>query len=116
VYSDLISISRKKISAKLDQAVITDRLYDQALQHYEHKNKAAADKSYPIVLDVYKTRGGTFKDILVPFTDGIKQIGVAAELKKCVDYTQWRVDQIHGEDDYTGHHRSKLERTPARYG
>jgi preprotein translocase subunit SecA len=71
--------------AKQDQAVITDKLYDQALQHYEHKNKAAADRSFPIVLDVYKTRGATFKDILVPFTDGIKQIGVSADLKKCVD-------------------------------
>ena len=39
----------------------------------------------PVVKDVYKTRGATIQEILVPFTDGSKQIGVAANLKACVD-------------------------------
>lgn len=71
--------------AKQDQAVISERLYEEALSHYQHKNKVAADKSFPIVMDIYKTRGGTIENILVPFTDGVKQIGVAANLKKCVE-------------------------------
>jgi len=71
--------------AKQDQAVISERLYEEALKHYQYKNKVAADKSFPIVMDIFKTRGGTIENILVPFTDGIKQIGVAANLKKCVD-------------------------------
>jgi len=71
--------------AKQDQAVISERLYEEALKHYQHKNKVAADKSFPIVLDIFKTRGGTIENILVPFTDGVKQIGVAANLKRCVD-------------------------------
>jgi preprotein translocase subunit SecA len=70
---------------KQDQAIISETLYDEALKHYQHKNKTAADKSFPIVMDIFKTRGGTIENILVPFTDGIKQIGVAANLKKCVD-------------------------------
>ncbi len=71
--------------AKQDQAVVSERLYEEALRHYQHKNKVAADKSFPIVMDIYKTRGGTIENILVPFTDGVKQIGVAANLKKCVE-------------------------------
>jgi preprotein translocase subunit SecA len=71
--------------SKQDQAVISERLYEEALKHYQHKNKVAADKSFPIVMDIFKTRGGTIENILVPFTDGVKQIGVAANLKKCVD-------------------------------
>jgi len=71
--------------AKQDQAVISERLYEEALRHYQHKNKIAADKSFPIVMDIFKTRGGTIENILVPFTDGVKQIGVAANLKKCVE-------------------------------
>jgi preprotein translocase subunit SecA len=71
--------------AKQDQAIISERLYEEALKHYQHKNKVAADKSYPIVLDIFKTRGGTIENILVPFTDGVKQIGVTANLKKCVE-------------------------------
>jgi len=70
---------------KQDQVSLSERLYEEALKHYQHKNKVAADKSFPIVLDIFKTRGGTIENILVPFTDGVKQIGVAASLKKCVE-------------------------------
>jgi preprotein translocase subunit SecA len=70
---------------KLDQAVVSETLYEEALKHYDHKNKIAAEKSYPIILDLFKTRGATVENIQVPFTDGVKQIGVSANLKKCVD-------------------------------
>lgn len=70
---------------KANQAEITERLYEKALGHYDRKNKTAADKSYPIVQDIFRTRGATIENILVPFTDGIKQIGVSANLKICVD-------------------------------
>ena len=60
-------------------------MFEESLKQYNHKNKVAAEKSVPIVLDIYKTRGATIHDILVPFTDGIKQIGVSANLKKCVE-------------------------------
>ena len=69
---------------KMDQAMLAERLYEAALKHYEHKNKVVAEKAYPIIKDIFKTRGATIENILVPFTDGTKQIGVAAELKKCV--------------------------------
>ncbi len=71
--------------AKLDQPVVSERLYEEALSHYNLKNKAAADKAYPIVMDISRTRGATIENILVPFTDGVKQIGVSANLKKCVE-------------------------------
>jgi preprotein translocase subunit SecA len=35
--------------------------------------------------NIQETRGATVENILVPFTDGKKQIGVAANLKKCVE-------------------------------
>jgi preprotein translocase subunit SecA len=78
------SISQEEFT-KLDQAVISERLYEGALRQYSHKNKLAAEKAMPIVTDIYKTRGATIQDILVPFSDGTKQIGVAANLKKCVE-------------------------------
>lgn len=71
--------------AKADQAIISERLYEQALKHYDHKNHVAAEKAYPIVMDIFKTRGATIENILVPFTDGVKQIGVSANLKKCME-------------------------------
>ncbi len=71
--------------AKLDQPIISERLYEEALKQYTHKNKMAAEKALPFINDIYRTRGATIQDILIPFTDGAKQIGVAANLKKCVE-------------------------------
>jgi len=78
------NISQEEYS-KIDQPLVSERLYEDALAHYNLKNKTAAEKSYPIVMDIFRTRGATIENILVPFTDGIKQIGVSANLKKCVD-------------------------------
>jgi preprotein translocase subunit SecA len=44
-----------------------------------------ADKALPVVREIYKNRGATVENILVPFTDGTKNIGIAANLKKCVE-------------------------------
>lgn len=71
--------------AKTDQVKLTENLYEEALKHYNHKNKTASEKAMPIVADIYRTRGATIENILFPFTDGIKQIGVPANLQKCVD-------------------------------
>ncbi|MEK6782923.1 MAG: preprotein translocase subunit SecA [Bacteroidota bacterium] len=79
-----LNMSAEEI-AKLEQGALAEKLYHQALAHYEKKNKVVAEKSMPVVKDVYKTRGATIQEILVPFTDGTKQIGVSANLKACVD-------------------------------
>lgn len=63
---------------------LTNDLYQKALDHYHQKNKTVADKALPVVREIHKTRGATIENILVPFTDGSKQIGVAASLDKCV--------------------------------
>jgi preprotein translocase subunit SecA len=70
---------------KLDAARLTDGIYHKALEHYHRKNKMVADKALPVVRDIQKTRGATVENILVPFSDGGKQIGVAANLAKCVE-------------------------------
>jgi preprotein translocase subunit SecA len=74
----------KETFDKLDQAKLADDLYNKALSHYHKKNKMVAEKALPIVKEIYKTRGSTVENILVPFTDGQKQIGVAANLAKTV--------------------------------
>ncbi|HEU5290194.1 MAG TPA: preprotein translocase subunit SecA [Cyclobacteriaceae bacterium] len=70
---------------KMDQAKLGEDLYNKTLEHYHQKNKMVAEKSMPIIRDIYTTRGATVENILVPFTDGSKNIGVSANLKKCVD-------------------------------
>jgi len=64
---------------------LTRMLYEKTYETYKRKNKAIADKAFPIMENILETRGATVENILVPFTDGKKQIGVAANLRKCVD-------------------------------
>ena len=77
-------ISRETFE-KLDQNKLADDLYHKALEHYHRKNKAIAEKALPVVREISKSRGATVENILVPFSDGQKQIGVAAALQKCVE-------------------------------
>ncbi len=70
---------------KMDQNKLGEDLYKKTLDHYHKKNKLVAQKSMPIIRDIHTTRGATVENILVPFTDGTKNIGVSANLKKCVD-------------------------------
>jgi preprotein translocase subunit SecA len=69
---------------KIEAEKLTHDLYKKALDHYHRKNKMVAEKALPVVREIHKTRGATIENILVPFTDGTKQIGVAASLDKCV--------------------------------
>jgi preprotein translocase subunit SecA len=70
---------------KGSESNLADDLYTKALEHYRKKNKLVADKALPVIKEIYKTRGGTVENILVPFTDGSKTIGVVANLKKAVE-------------------------------
>ena len=70
---------------KMDASKLSEFVYQHVQQHYDAKNKAIAQKSLPVIRDVYKNRGATIENIVVPFTDGVKQIGVVANLKKSVE-------------------------------
>jgi preprotein translocase subunit SecA len=69
---------------KRDANTLANQLYEKALDHYHRKNKMVADKAMPVVRDIFKNRGATIENILVPFSDGTKTIGVAANLEKSV--------------------------------
>jgi preprotein translocase subunit SecA len=70
---------------KWDQKKLTDDIYHKALEHYRKKNGMVAQKALPVIREIHTTRGATVENILVPFSDGQKQIGVAANLKRCVE-------------------------------
>src|SRR5690606_24999865 len=77
-------ISKEEFEKGSESSIAGD-LYTKALEHYRQKNKLVADKALPIIKEIYKTRGATVENILVPFTDGSKNIGVVANLKKAVE-------------------------------
>ncbi|MBL0741500.1 preprotein translocase subunit SecA [Chryseolinea lacunae] len=70
---------------KGNAANLTDDLYHKALEHYHRKNKMVAEKALPIVSDLFRARGATVDNIMVPFSDGQKQIGVVTNLARTVE-------------------------------
>jgi preprotein translocase subunit SecA len=68
-----------------DLKALTEKLYNEALGHYERKNKHLKERALPVMHDIFKTRGATVDTILVPFSDGNKQIGVSVDLKKAIE-------------------------------
>ncbi len=57
-------------------------IYEKAHRHYLDKNKAIKEQSFPIIAQVSETRGAIHKDIVVPFSDGTKEITIITDLQK----------------------------------
>jgi preprotein translocase subunit SecA len=78
------NVSQEEL-AKSDENTLVERLYDEALKNYKQKNQLIIDKALPILKQLNLTRGATLENVLVPFTDGKKQIGTSVNLKKAVE-------------------------------
>ncbi len=71
--------------ASMEAPVLTQKLFEATLTHYKEKNELTKTQSLPILTNILETRGATVTDILVPFVDGKKQIGVTTNLKESVE-------------------------------
>lgn len=76
-------ISENDLKTK-DAQKLTQELYSVAFETYQKKNGDIAQTALPIFKRVFEERGGTVKDIMVPITDGIKQIGIVCNLEKTI--------------------------------
>jgi preprotein translocase subunit SecA len=70
---------------KTSQEELTEKLYDTAYAAYKQKNHSIIEKALPLIKQIHKQRGKTVTNIMVPFTDGKKQIGISANLEKSVN-------------------------------
>jgi len=64
---------------------LINKLYKDTLENYNLKNDEITTRAFPIFKDIQRTKGATIKDVLVPFTDGLKQIQVSTNLEKNID-------------------------------
>ncbi len=67
-----------------DAQILTQELFSAAYQHYTSKNQNILNKALPVLKDVHTQRGAVVKEIMVPITDGIKQIGVVINLDSTI--------------------------------
>ncbi|UTW63525.1 preprotein translocase subunit SecA [bacterium SCSIO 12741] len=59
--------------------------YDKMMNHYQTKSDLIAQMAFPVIKDVYENQSATFRNIVVPFTDGRRSIQVVANLEKAVN-------------------------------
>jgi preprotein translocase subunit SecA len=64
---------------------LVDRTFAEVTEFYKRKAEAVAQQAYPVLKDVYDTRGQYVENIVVPFSDGIHGIQVSVPLKKAVE-------------------------------
>ncbi|GAA4325267.1 preprotein translocase subunit SecA [Mucilaginibacter gynuensis] len=64
---------------------LVDQVFAEISDFYKRKQEAIAEQAFPVLKDVYETRGQQVENIVVPFTDGIHGIQVAVPLKKAVE-------------------------------
>ena len=64
---------------------LTEKLFEQVAAFYREKADKIAKQTLPVLTDVFTTRGEQIENIVVPFSDGLRGIQVATNLKKAVE-------------------------------
>ena len=66
----------------------TDKLVDEVYHHvygqYQGKGEKIGEAILPILKNIQDERGATEKNIIVPFTDGKRQLGVVTDLEEAI--------------------------------
>ena len=66
-------------------ATLIDSTFAEVADFYKRKAETVAEQAYPVIKDVYDTRGQYVENIVVPFSDGIHGLQVSVPLKKAVE-------------------------------
>ena len=61
---------------------VTEGLYQEVRATFSRKVEAISKQAYPIIKNVFETRGEQYKNIVVPFTDGTRMYNVVTNLEK----------------------------------
>jgi len=69
----------------LSEQELTDQLFDVIYKHYKEKLERSAKAAYPVIKDVYENQGDKYERIVVPFTDGTKELKVVTNLKEAYE-------------------------------
>ena len=61
------------------------KVYDAALKHYKEKMERNASIAFPIISNVYENPDSNYERIVVPFSDGTKELKVVTNLKEAYE-------------------------------
>lgn len=63
---------------------LTEKLFEKVKEAYLRKTEHIASQTFPVLKDVFDTRGDQIENIVVPFTDGVRALQVTTNLKKAI--------------------------------
>jgi preprotein translocase subunit SecA len=70
---------------KDDISVLANRLYYEAKDRYNQKNKLMNETTLPVIKNIRREQGAHIVNVAVPFTDGKKAMQAIAHLDKTID-------------------------------
>jgi preprotein translocase subunit SecA len=71
------------LNAKNEEALV-DSVYNAAHEHYKMKAQLLAERSWPVIQDVHNNQPN-IENIVVPFTDGLRQTQIMVNLQKAYE-------------------------------
>ncbi|WP_207492260.1 preprotein translocase subunit SecA [Aridibaculum aurantiacum] len=77
------SISQEDLD-KGNERELVDRLYNEAIEHYNQKKQVVAANALPVFRDIRNNQGAHIENVVVPFTDGRRGMQVLANLDKTI--------------------------------
>tara|TARA_R110001592_G_scaffold307299_2_gene580982 strand:+ start:530498 stop:533797 length:3300 start_codon:yes stop_codon:yes gene_type:complete len=60
---------------------LIQQLEKEVWASYKHKNETIATTTFPVIKDVYENQQSQYKNIVVPFTDGVKAMQIPVNLE-----------------------------------
>jgi preprotein translocase subunit SecA len=72
----------EEVFNKATAETLVKSFYEEVLAHYEQKIKFVKEKTQPTFNELQLTRGETIENIVIPFTDGKRNINIIAPLKE----------------------------------
>ncbi len=67
---------------KLNEQEIVEKIYTKSREAYNRKADFIAKQTLPVITNVYKAEGNTYENIIIPFSDGIKETRALANLEE----------------------------------
>ncbi len=83
-------LTEKQFAAS-STSTLTDEVFEKINDFYHRKLESIANQTLPVLRDVLKERGDQIENIIVPFSDGIRSVQVATNLKKAVESNGYEV-------------------------
>jgi len=71
--------------AQSSAETLTDSLFQQVIARYEEKGRHIAEQTLPVLTNVMAERGAMIENIVIPFSDGMRGIQVATDLRKAIE-------------------------------